>query len=99
MTAARRILFAAPLLACLASWALTSTSVETVGPAAFDPTVDVAGDALAMAPNNCTYYNNANHSQIVGQFGKDCCNNTVAWGRKSPYYVCGGCFICYPPPQ
>ena len=46
---------------------------------------------------NCTYYNNANHTQIVGQFGVDCCNNRVAWGRKTQYSVCGGCFPCIPP--
>lgn len=89
---ARRILFAAPLLAGLAAWGLSSPSVETAADS------DATMDELAVAPNNCTYYNNAAHSQVVGQFGKDCCNNVVAWGRKSPYYVCGGCFICYPPP-
>jgi hypothetical protein len=52
-----------------------------------------------MAASNCTYYNNANHTAIIGQFGYDCCNNPVAWGRKTSYYVCGGCFPCTPPPQ
>jgi hypothetical protein len=36
---------------------------------------------------------------VVGQYGYDCCNNYVAWGVKTPYSICGGCFICYPPPQ
>lgn len=60
---------------------------------------------LAMPTNqaapsgNCTYYNNAAHSKVVGQFGYDCCNNYVAWGVKTKYSVCGGCFICYPPPR
>ena len=48
---------------------------------------------------NCTYYSNASHTTVVGQFGRDCCNNVVAWGVKSKFYVCGGCFICYPPPR
>ncbi len=52
----------------------------------------------AAAGSNCTYYNNAAHSTVVGQFGKDCCNNTVAWGVKTQYSACGGCFICFPPP-
>jgi len=52
-----------------------------------------------MIINNCTYYNNAQHTQIVGQFGYDCCNNPVAWGKKTRYYDCGGCFPCFPPPQ
>jgi hypothetical protein len=52
----------------------------------------------AAAGSNCTYYSDASHTTVVGQFGKDCCNNTVAWGVKTAYSVCGGCFICYPPP-
>ena len=53
----------------------------------------------AAPAGNCTFYNNANHSKVVGQRGKDCCNNTVNWGVTSPYSVCGGCFICFPPPR
>ena len=56
-------------------------------------------DESALMINNCTYYNNANHTMVVGQFGYDCCNNPVAWGKKTRYYVCGGCFPCFPPPQ
>ena len=52
----------------------------------------------AAAGSNCTYYSDASHTTVVGQYGKDCCNNTVAWGSKTVYSVCGGCFICYPPP-
>ncbi|HET9209010.1 MAG TPA: DUF6289 family protein [Thermoanaerobaculia bacterium] len=52
----------------------------------------------AAAASNCTYYSDASHTTVVGQYGKDCCNNTVAWGVKTQYSVCGGCFICYPPP-
>lgn len=53
----------------------------------------------AEAASNCTYYNNAAHTTVVGQFGYDCCNNPVAWGRKTQYSVCGGCFPCIPPPR
>ena len=52
----------------------------------------------ASPAGNCTFYNNASHTTVVGQRGKDCCNNVVSWGVTSSYYVCGGCFICYPPP-
>jgi len=53
----------------------------------------------AAAGSNCTYYSDASKTTVVGQFGKDCCNNPVAWGRKSQYSTCGGCFICFPPPR
>ena len=48
---------------------------------------------------NATYYNNASHTMIVGQFGYDCCNNYVAWGKKTRFVVYGGCFVCVPPPR
>jgi hypothetical protein len=50
------------------------------------------------AASNCTYYSDASHTTVVGQYGYDCCNNKVAWGRKTQFSQCGGCFICYPPP-
>jgi hypothetical protein len=53
----------------------------------------------AAPTSNATYYNNAAHSMVVGQFGKDCCNNPVAWGKKTPYVTYGGCFVCVPPPR
>ena len=52
-----------------------------------------------VAASNCTYYNNAAHTTVVGKFGYDCCNNPVAWGKKTQYSVCGGCFPCTPPPR
>jgi hypothetical protein len=52
----------------------------------------------ASPAGNCTFYSNASHTTVVGQRGKDCCNNPVSTGTTSPYYTCGGCFICYPPP-
>jgi hypothetical protein len=53
----------------------------------------------AIAASNCTYYSNASHTVVVGQFGYDCCNNRVAWGTKTAFKSCGGCFICFPPPR
>ena len=53
----------------------------------------------AVAASNATYYNNAAHTQVVGQFGYDCCNNPVAWGMKTKFVTYGGCFVCFPPPR
>jgi len=109
---AKKVLFAVPLLFAVAAWAMPSVSVETVVPAdvtASAVVTDATTDATADAPdvttdeffviNNCEYYNNASHSIVVGRFGYDCCNNPVAWGKKSKFYSCGGCFPCIPPPQ
>ena len=51
------------------------------------------------AASNCTYYSDATYTTVVGQYGYDCCNNYVSWGKTSSFYVCGGCFICFPPPR
>ena len=60
----------------------------------------LATPASVAAPSgNCTYYNNAAHTTVVGQYGYDCCNNRVAWGKKTQFSVCGGCFVCFPPPR
>jgi hypothetical protein len=61
--------------------------------------VDVGTDGDMLLVSNCTYYNNAAHTQVVGQFGYDCCNNPVAWGKKTAFKSCGGCFPCIPPPR
>lgn len=59
----------------------------------------VAVPSSEAAPSgNCTYYSDASKTTVVGQYGYDCCNNRVAWGSKTAYYTCGGCFICFPPP-
>lgn len=52
----------------------------------------------AQPAANVTYDSNALHTTIVGRFGYDCCNNPVAWGKKSQYALSGGCFPCTPPP-
>jgi uncharacterized protein DUF6289 len=67
--------------------AATAFSLTTAAPVTF-----------ASPSGNCTFYNNAGHSTVVGQRGKDCCNNPVSWGVTSSFYSCGGCFICFPPP-
>ena len=53
----------------------------------------------AQAASNCTYYSNASKTTVVGRFGYDCCNNRVAWGIKTQFSTCGGCFPCVPPPR
>ena len=87
---ARKALLATPLLAFFAAVNLRSTDV---------PDSERDGVQDTMAISNCTYYTTAAHSVVVGQFGMDCCNNPVAWGKKTAYKVCGGCFICFPPPR
>jgi Family of unknown function (DUF6289) len=55
--------------------------------------------ASGKAAGNCTYYSDASHTKVVGQYGYDCCNNRIAWGTKTQYAECGGCFVCHPPPR
>ena len=52
----------------------------------------------AAPAGNCTFYSDASKTTVVGRRGKDCCNNTISTGVTSPYYTCGGCFLCVPPP-
>jgi len=60
----------------------------------------IATPPTADAATNCTYYSDASHTTVVGQFGTDCCNNHVAWGIKTQFGVCSSaCLICYPPPR
>ena len=84
----RITLFAAPLLASMVALAAATRPAVELAPA----------ESAAPLASNCTYYNNAAHTQVVGQFGYDCCNNRVAWGKKTQFSVCGGCFPCIPPP-
>lgn len=63
------------------------------------------GTTALLAPSseaapgaNCTYYDES-LTTVVGQYGRDCCNNQIAWGQKTPHYECGGCFTCTPPPR
>ena len=85
----RLSLLVAPLLASLATVSAFALSTDRAASTATAP---------AAVASNCTYYNNAAHSVVVGQFGYDCCNNKVAWGHKTSFSVCGGCFPCIPPP-
>ena len=59
----------------------------------------VAPPVEAAPGSNCTYYSSGSYTTVVGQFGYDCCNNKVAWGSKTKFVRCGGCFICFPPPR
>jgi hypothetical protein len=73
----------------------TLLALPLLGVAAF-----AATSASAAPAGNCTYYSDASKTTVVGKFGKDCCNNTIAWGTRTSYYTCSSaCFICYPPPQ
>lgn len=58
-----------------------------------------APGAEAVLDQLCTYFNNAQHSQVVGQRGIDCCGNPVNWGSTSIYYQCYKevCVWCPPP--
>jgi hypothetical protein len=47
----------------------------------------------------CTYYNNDQHSQVVGQRGKDCCGNPVSWGSTSSFYECHQEYCVWCPPE
>jgi hypothetical protein len=76
----------------------TALTTAVLGAAAFAIVALSVSPAPAAPAGNCTYYSNGSYTTVVGQFGKDCCNNTVAWGRKTKFSICGGCFICYPPP-
>ncbi len=67
-----------------------------VGAATVAATTPPASEASPAG--NCTFYSDASHTTVVGRHGKDCCNNIINEGTTSQYYVCGGCFICYPPP-
>jgi hypothetical protein len=78
----------AGLTALVLTLALTLFALGATLPAA-------SGEA---AGNNCTYYSDASHTTVVGQYGYDCCNNRIAWGVKTQYSECGGCFVCFPPP-
>jgi hypothetical protein len=83
----RKVLFRRILL-------LVLLSVMTLGALALrQPTTEAA------PAGNCTYYSNASHTTVVGQYGYDCCNNYVAWGVKTSFSQCGGCFVCFPPPR
>lgn len=60
-------------------------------------TVVMAPSSEAAPGPNCTYYSDASHTTVVGKFGKDCCNNVIAWGVRTNFVQCGGCFLCTPP--
>ncbi|KYF52889.1 hypothetical protein BE08_26785 [Sorangium cellulosum] len=70
----------------------------TAGAAMVGTTALLAPSSEAAPGANCTYYSDASLTTVVGQYGRDCCNNQIAWGSKTQHYQCGGCFTCTPPP-
>jgi hypothetical protein len=66
---------------------------------AFAILVLIVPSSEAAPSGNCTYYSNGSYTTVVGQYGYDCCNNYVAWGTKTRFAQCGGCFVCFPPPR
>ncbi len=70
----------------------------TAGATMLGTTALLAPSSEAAPGANCTYYSDDSLTTVVGQYGRDCCNNQIAWGTKTPHYECGGCFTCTPPP-
>ncbi|MCK6448346.1 MAG: hypothetical protein L6Q99_18310 [Planctomycetes bacterium] len=96
----QKLLFALPAFAAV-SLALaagpTAQATDGSASAALVATSDDGDWVDELAVSNCTYYSNASYTTVVGRFGYDCCNNPVAWGKKSAFKICGGCFPCVPP--
>jgi hypothetical protein len=64
-----------------------------------DGTCQLSPSPEAAPAGNCIYYSDATKTMVVGKFGKDCCNNSFAWGVESLYYECSPhCMTCVPPP-
>ena len=83
----------------LASFRKTVFATLMLGVIVFGVMALTVSPAPAAPGANCTYYSNASHTTVVGKFGRDCCNNAVAWGIKTQFSTCGGCFVCFPPPR
>jgi hypothetical protein len=92
-----RILQSVLLAAALLTGGAIANAADTA------KTADIAktpAPIQAAAGTNCTYYSNASHTTVVGEFGIDCCNNHVARGVKTQFYTCSSaCLLCVPPPQ
>ena len=73
--------------------------------AAVAATAAIVGGLLWLAPvseaasgSNCSYFSDPGHTTLVGRFGRDCCNNNVAWGVKTAFSECSSaCLLCTPP--
>ena len=62
-------------------------------------TILLQSSSEAAPGKNCTYYDSS-YTTVVGRYGKDCCNNTIAWGQKTRYAQCSdACLLCTPPPR
>lgn len=56
--------------------------------------------AEAISNQDCTYFSDASHSQVVGQRGVDCCGASIDWGVTSSFFTCEPVPVCIwcPPP-
>lgn len=90
-------------LVSAARWRLALAALTTgtaIVTAIVATTVVLASPSEAAAPSNCTFYSDASHTAVVGRFGKDCCNNNIAWGVKTSHAECSAaCLPCVPPPR
>ncbi|MBW8878491.1 MAG: hypothetical protein JF614_26320 [Acidobacteria bacterium] len=50
--------------------------------------------AEAASNQDCTYFNDDSHSQVVGQRGVDCCGASIDRGVTSPYFTCEPVPVC-----
>ena len=50
--------------------------------------------AEAVNNQDCTYFSDASHSQVVGQRGVDCCGNSIDSGVTSPFFTCEPVPVC-----
>jgi hypothetical protein len=59
-----------------------------VGVSAYVATLPSSDAVVFGGPNVCTYYNNAQHTTVVGARGTGCCGSVINWGVTSAYKVC-----------
>ena len=54
-----------------------------------------------ISNQDCTYFSDDSHSEVVGQRGVDCCGASIDWGVTSPYFTCEPVPVCIwcPPPS
>lgn len=50
--------------------------------------------AEAASNQDCTFFSDTSHTQVVGQRGKDCCGNSIDSGVTSPYFTCEPVPVC-----
>ena len=50
--------------------------------------------AEASSNQDCTYFSDESHSQVVGRRGVDCCGASIDSGVTSPYFTCEPVPVC-----